>query len=59
MNKMKVCIWPDSTWCPLSQIDGYGWKSDDYKIVEVDEDKLEELEDINNPIFSSNKTKSF
>ena len=33
----KVCIWPDGTWCLLSEVEEYSWMSDDYRIVRVTE----------------------
>lgn len=36
---MKICIWPDKSWVPHSEIESYAWKSDDYKVVTVG-DKL-------------------
>ena len=45
---MEVCIWPDGIWCELRDIEGYGWKSDDYKVVAIDasdEDLLEMIID--------------
>ena len=39
-DKIKVCIWPDGTWCFLSELDDYGWKSDDYEVYELSEDEF-------------------
>lgn len=39
---VKVCIWADGSWCYLSEIDQYNWKSDDFQIVEVPENFSEE-----------------
>ena len=33
----SIAYWPDDTWCDRHQLDEYAWKSDDYKIVEVDD----------------------
>lgn len=37
----RVAIWPDGTWCALSERSEFEellrWKSDDYRIVEVAE----------------------
>jgi hypothetical protein len=41
-NRETVCIWPDGTWCWLSEIDEYNWKSDDYTLSHYYPD-LEEL----------------
>ena len=32
---MRICIWPDDTWCEADQIESFAWKSDDYETAEV------------------------
>ena len=30
----SVVVWPDGTWCYWSEVSEYGWKSDDYEVLE-------------------------
>lgn len=34
-DNMNICIWPDDTWCMESDLEMYGWTSDDYAIVSI------------------------
>ena len=35
---IKVCRWPDGTWCEWDELEGYlQWMSDDFEVLELDE----------------------
>ena len=36
-SKRNLCVWPDSTWCYLSDLEEYSWMSDDYVLVSCPE----------------------
>ena len=36
LNDDDIALWPDGEWCLCVDIEAYGWKSDDYRIVEFD-----------------------
>ena len=35
---VKICVWPDETWCFIGEIEQYSWMSDDYAIVNIPEE---------------------
>lgn len=41
-DKIKVCIWPDGTWCLLDEVEEFRWMSDDYKVVELSYEEFDE-----------------
>lgn len=41
---IKVCIWPDGTWCESDNIESYlQWMSDDFQVVEMTEEEYDEF----------------
>ena len=32
---IKVCCWPDGTWCRAEKLSDYDWKSDDYTVFSL------------------------
>lgn len=41
---IRVCIWPDGTWCEEGEEQNYlQWMSDDFEIVVMTEDQFDEF----------------
>ena len=38
-----LALWPDGEWCLWADIESYGFKSDDYVIVQVNSEEWERL----------------
>jgi len=43
---MEYCVWPDGFYCQKNELEYYGYLSDDYLIIEVDDCESEEEFDI-------------
>jgi hypothetical protein len=41
---LKICIWPDDTWCELEYVEEYQFLSDDYAVMVVPDTFLEDGE---------------
>ena len=52
-----ICVWSDSTWCYLNDLEEYSWMSDDYVLVkcpEGQEDAVAKEVNSKNYLYTSN-----
>lgn len=38
----SICVWPDGQWCHSCEIGEYSWKSDDFKVYMLPDDRKTE-----------------
>lgn len=45
MEKVRIYVWSDGTWCMVEDIEDYNYMSDDYISMRVNIDSIEEAVD--------------
>lgn len=41
---IKICVWPDGTWCEKGdELNYLQWMSDDFEVIEMTEDQYDEF----------------
>lgn len=47
MSPDDVIMWPDGMWCFRDELPGFSHKSDDYRVISVDDDEWDVFVDEN------------